>query len=108
MAPLVAPRQFDVFENPSVGSRAYAPFLIVLQSHHLAAIDTVVVAPLITDTDRPLLLIDIPVVVQGQQIFIAMSELANMPKRVLRTAVVNLADQEDDIRRALDRLFTGF
>ena len=101
-------RQFDVFQNPSPASWGYAPFVIVLQSHHLEAIETVVVAPLVCDADRPLSIFDIPTTVQGRQVTVAMSELANMPRRLLGAPLLSLADQEDAIRRALDQLFTGF
>ena len=33
-------RQFDILDNPSIRSRAVAPYVVVLQSHHLAAIPT--------------------------------------------------------------------
>lgn len=101
-------RQFDVFENPSEASRGYAPYLVVLQSHHLHLIDTVIVAPLILDAARPLTQIDVPVAVNGKALIAAMSELANMPEKLLRAAVASLSPAEDDLRRALDRLFTGF
>ena len=38
----------------------------------------------------------------------ALSELANMPSKLLRSPIASLAGEEDNIRRALDRLFTGF
>ena len=101
-------RQFDVFENPSDRSRGYAPYVLVLQSHHLSAIDTVVVAPLIADAERPLSLIDLPVVIGDYSLVAALSELANMPRKVFKAPVASLAGEEDVIRRALDRLFTGF
>jgi toxin CcdB len=101
-------RQFDVFENPSERSRGYAPYVLVLQSHHLSAIDTVVVAPLIADAARPLSLIDLPVLIGERSLVAALSELANMPRKVFKSPVVSLAGEEDAIRRALDRLFTGF
>jgi toxin CcdB len=101
-------RQFDVFENPSDRSRSYAPYVVVLQSHHLSAIDTVIVAPLIADAERPLTLIDLPVLVLERPLVAALSELANMPSKLLRSPIASLAGEEDNIRRALDRLFTGF
>ncbi|MGR4864396.1 CcdB family protein [Caulobacter sp. LARHSG274] len=98
-------RQFQVFANPSPASRAFAPFVIVLQSHYLP-LETVVVAPIVVDATS--LGLDIPVTIEGRDLHIAMSELANIPKAPLRRMVADLAAHEDDIRRALDRLFTGF
>ena len=98
-------RQFQVFANPSLASRAFAPFVIVLQSHYLP-IETVVVAPIVIDATS--LGLDIPVIVEGRHLHIAMSELSNIPTAPLRRMVADLAAYEDDIRRAIDRLFTGF
>jgi toxin CcdB len=98
-------RQFQVFTNPSPASRPFAPFVVVLQSHYLP-LETVIVAPIVVDATS--LGLDIPVTVQGRDLHIAMSELSNIPKAPLRRVVADLAAHEDDIRRALDRLFTGF
>ena len=45
-------RQFDVCENPSARSREAAPFVVVLQSHLLNEMPTVIVAPLLIDDGR--------------------------------------------------------
>jgi len=101
-------RQFDVFENPNSELRLYAPFLVILQSHHLQALDTTVVAPLIDDARRPLSGLDIPVEFGTRALVIAVTELAAIDGRHLQRPVGNLAAHEDPIRRALDRIFTGF
>ena len=98
-------RQFQAFANPSLASRPFAPFVIVLQSHYLP-LETVVVAPIVIDATS--LGLDIPVTVEGRELHIAISELGNIPSAPLRRVVADLAAHEDDIRRALDRLFTGF
>jgi len=98
-------RQFDVFTNPSVESRDFAPFVVALQSHHLP-LDSTVVAPIVTDSAG--FSLDLPVEIGGRWLHIAMAELANVPTRSLGRALTNLAAHEDAIRRGLDRLFTGF
>lgn len=101
-------RQFDLYRNPSRALAAYAPYLIVLQSHYLDDLETVVVAPLIRDADRPLTLLDVAMMFDGQSLVIAVAELAAMDRlRLTRRAGDALAHQ-DALRRALDRLFTGF
>ena len=97
-------RQFDVVTNPSRESRDFAPFVMVLQSHH-AALDSTIVAPIVTDAEGAF---DLPVEIGGQVLHIAMADLGNVPTRTLGRARANLSEHEDDIRRALDRLFTGF
>jgi len=101
-------RQFDVFANPSVRSRDYAPFLIVLQSHHLDPLQTVVVAPIIRDADRALSELDLPIEVAGEPLTIAVTEMASLDRQILKQSVMNAATHEDAIRRALERIFTGF
>jgi hypothetical protein len=75
------------------------------KSHYLP-LETVIAAPIVVDAMS--LGLDIPVTVEGRDLHIAMSELSNIPKAPLRRVVADLAAHEDDIRRALDRLFTGF
>lgn len=101
-------RQFDVLENPDVDLRACAPFLIVLQSHHLQALNTTVVAPLINDARRLLTLLDIQVEFGGRTLVVADTELAAVETSLLHRPIGILAAHEDAIRRALDRIFTGF
>ncbi|WP_374571769.1 CcdB family protein [Phenylobacterium sp.] len=47
-------RQFDVYANPSKVSVRFAPYLVVLQSHHLQGLDSVIVAPILRDAERAL------------------------------------------------------
>ncbi|MES2722969.1 MAG: CcdB family protein [Pseudomonadota bacterium] len=101
-------RQFDVIENPSSRSRAYAPYLVVLQSHHLAPLDSIVLAPVIRDAARPLTPLDVSVDIAGERLLVALSELASVSRHSLGKALASLEDQEYDLHRALDRLFTGF
>nr|WP_295110236.1 CcdB family protein [uncultured Caulobacter sp.] len=98
-------RQFDVFINPSRDTRDFAPFVVALQSHPVS-LDSIIVAPIIEDSDD--YLFNIAVEVEGRLLHIAMAELANIPAQGIGRARANLAEHEDAIRRALDRLFTGF
>lgn len=102
-------RQFDVHQNPSERSRPIAPYVIVLQSHHLAAAPTVIVAPLILSSG-PVAYTEISVVTefQGANYAISVGELAGVHAHLLQRPIGNLAQHEDAIRRALDRIFTGF
>lgn len=102
-------RQFDVFANPEAARRAAAPFLIVLQSHHLQALATTVVAPLrIADQTEGIAAIQVPVIFAGEAYAVMIPELAHIPARMLARPIGSLAGYEDAIRRALDRLFSGF
>ncbi|HEX3700637.1 MAG TPA: CcdB family protein [Phenylobacterium sp.] len=101
-------RQFDLVDNPSERSRGVAPYLLVLQSHLLEGADSVIVAPLVRDVRAPFSGIDLAVEVSGETLTATLVELFSIERRLLKTVRGNLADHEDEIRRGLERLFTGF
>ena len=101
-------RQFDVLPNPNPETRHYAPLVVVLQSHHLDPLDTVFLAPLVRDAKRSVSSVDIPLEFQGERLVLVVAEAAGIPRQGLGMAQGNIAEHEDDIRRALERLFTGF
>lgn len=102
-------RQFDVAANPDAARRPAAPYLIVLQSHLLYGLPTLVVAPLrrIEDVEG-ITDLQAPVAFDGQNYAIMIAELAHLPSRLVGKSMGSLADYEDTIRSALNRLFTGF
>lgn len=100
-------RQFDVFQNPSSALRDIVPYLVVLQSHHLKPVDSIVVAPLFRN-ERPLSELDIPLTFRDEGLVLLVSEIGSVDRASLRKPIGDLTAHEDAIRRALDRLFTGF
>jgi toxin CcdB len=101
-------RQFDVVCNPKADRQPHAPFLVSLQSHYLDDFDTVVIAPMIEATARVPTRVDVLAEFEGRRLLIAVSELTSTALAGHLRVIGNLKAQEDDIRRALDRLFTGF
>jgi hypothetical protein len=101
-------RQFDVFRNPSLEARKIAPFLVMLSSHHLRGIDEIIVAPVVNDATETVSGLEILVEVEGQRLTLVISEMFSLTPTGSRVAIDNLSYLEDDIRRAVDRLFTGF
>lgn len=102
-------RQFDVVANPSPTTSAQAPYLVILQSHLLDPLGTRIVAPLlrqevIASDDTVALGIEF----QRERLTLAIALLANIEAKRLGKPLGSLAAHEDAIRRALDRLFTGF
>ena len=98
-------RQYDVYANPSAASRAFAPFIVILQSHYIE-LDTVVVAPLVTDkVASP---IEIGVTFDGRHLVMALTELGSVRKAPFQNPVGSLLDHDYEIQRALGRLFSGF
>jgi hypothetical protein len=101
-------RQFDVVENPNPETRRHSPFLVVLQSHHLDPLDTIFLAPLINDSVRPVSPLDIAVEFQGQHLVLAIGEAAGVPRSGFGRGIAPMAEHEDAIRRAFERLLGGF
>jgi toxin CcdB len=102
-------RQFDVFANPSEASRRIAPLVVVVQSHLLDNLPTVVIAPSLRPVERPAFTyVGMPVAFDGQDYTLSVAELSAIDVRRLARPLGSLQEFEYEIRRALDRLFTGF
>jgi len=101
-------RQFDVLSNPNRREQPWAPYMVVLQSHFLETIETTIVAPLIEDMDRRLNAVEVGVDFEGRPFVLAVSELKSTALATSARRVGSLAEHEDDIRRGLEKLFTGF
>ncbi len=101
-------KPFDVFHNPAPDARGYAPYIVVLSSHFLPQLEDVVVAPLVNDAEHQLSGLEIETTIDGERLTLIVAELSSLRARYLRHRVGSLDALEFDIRRALDRLFTGF
>jgi toxin CcdB len=102
-------RQFDVYDSPSEASRRIAPYVVILQSHHLAGSPTVLVAPLLRRAERPGYgTVSVDVEFAGEALVVSPAEMIAVDRTVLKRRRGDLRAHEDEIRRALDRLFTGF
>jgi hypothetical protein len=98
-------RQFEVYANPLQVSRRFAPYVMVLQHHHVD-LDSVVVAPLVTD--KLATSIEIGVTFEGRELVLALTEMGSIPARPLRQPLGSLLDLDYQIHKAFDRLFKGF
>lgn len=108
MAALVI-RQFDVCANPGSSTASDAPFVCVLQSHYLDGMDTVMVAPMMRGQARATnTQVVVPVTFEGETYLLDVALMASIEGRDLRKPVGSVLELEFDIRRAIDRLFTGF
>jgi toxin CcdB len=101
-------RQFDLIPNPSERSRAYAPYFVVLQSHHLENLDTVVVAPAIRDAERKITSLDFEIEFHGEALVVAIGEIFALERSLARSSIGSIAQHEDAVRRGLERLLGGF
>lgn len=102
-------RQFDVIQNPSVRSRPIAPYVVVIQSHFYDEGPTILVAPLLKMGEDALLSrVSLRVQFDGGSLILMLSEIGAIDRRPAFRTIGSLVSYEDEIRRALDRLFTGF
>jgi toxin CcdB len=102
-------RQFDVFDNPSPASRAAAPFLVAMSSHHLEGMPLVLIAPLVRTPPIGLLTkVSVPARFADEVLMVSVAEMTPIIRTALGEKRGSLLNLEDEIRRALDRLFTGF
>lgn len=85
------------------------PYVVVLQSHFFEDVPTVVVAPLVLDDGRSTYTgASVEVEFNGARYVVSVPELAAINRGDLRRAVGDLIAHEDAIRRAIDRVFSGF
>lgn len=100
-------KQCDVFSSPSERANPNVPFVVVLQADRVFHTTTVVVAPLVRAEhlreDQGLY----PVFeIEGVRVGLAVTELATVPRRVLKKYVTSLERERHRIIRAIDALFT--
>lgn len=80
-----------------------------MQSHFMDEMPTALIAPLIRDPrSGDFTRVSVVVEYAGEALHLALAEMAPILRADLGRPVANLLAYEDDIRRALDRLFTGF
>ena len=99
-------RHLDVFPNPAARHGSDA-FVIVLQSDFVSETRGVLAAPLSKVSDPPRDPKLYPIVRIGRETFAAVTEMTEVPRKLLREPVANLSAERDRIVRALDFLFTG-
>ncbi len=102
--------QFDVYVNPSAGSQATVPFVVDVQNGLIDALPTRLVMPLsrvgarLAQLPRSLC----PVVgVDGEPLALMPHLAAPVDKRLLRRAVLSLANRAYEINAALQAVTCG-
>ena len=102
-------RQFDVFPNPSPRSRAAAPFIVLIQAHFVDEMPSALIAPLIRESrGGPFTRVSVSVKLNDEALHLSLAEMAPIVRSERKRSAGSLLPYVDDIRRALDRLFTGF
>lgn len=100
--------QYDICRNKNVASRKFAPYAVVLQADLLRDFTTVVVAPLMAESNATKISRLNPVIkIDGKTYRASMAELAGVLRNQLGEVVANVADQHREFVGAIDLLFTG-
>ena len=103
--------RFDVYPNSGSHSST-TPYLLDVQSDLLDGLDSRMVIPLrsldhFSKVKLPTRLM--PVLrVNGKEYLMETPKMGAVPKRILKTSLASLAEQQDQITSALDFLFQGF
>jgi toxin CcdB len=101
--------RFDAHTNLNRATRARVPYLLELQADMLSALDTRLVAPLVTAAEFG------PVATRlnpgfrigNRNLVMDTALMAGVPKKLLGERVVSLADRSADILGAVDFLVSG-
>ncbi|HEY2708468.1 MAG TPA: CcdB family protein [Caulobacteraceae bacterium] len=102
-------QRFDIYDSPSGRNADLTPYVVVLQSHYLDGLPSVVVAPLIVESAAEKFpYLSVPVVVGGDRFVVSLHELIAVDVRSLKQKVGNVLSAADAIDRGLQRLFSGF
>jgi toxin CcdB len=81
---------------------------VLLSSHYLIGYSEAVAAPLVRRRLSPVRELEVLVSFRNESLVLAVLDLSSIEHRKLGGAIGTLREHEDDIRRALERLFTGF
>ena len=101
-------RQFDVFRNPSAGTRKAMPYLMVLQHDRVSETSFVIVAALVPPLKSGVASRLYPVLrFDGRELMLLTPDLASLPRAVLKQRIANLDHERSRIIAALDLLFAG-
>lgn len=103
--------RFDVYENP--GTHAVTtPYLLDVQSDLLDGLDSRMVVPLRSLAHFPKVKLPTrltPVLtVEGQDFLLETPKMGAVPKRILKSPITSLLDDQAEITAALDFLFQGY
>lgn len=102
--------QFDLYENPSLQSREWAPYVVDLQHDMLQSLSTRIMAPLlkVQPQDEAMMKRLNPVIsFNGNAYFLSAAEMASVPVSEFQAAIGNLKTHRDDLMAAVDLVFTA-
>ena len=92
------------------GAAAQGLKFVVLSASHLSPVNSVVIAPLVLDTPRQLMIrkLHVPLVFADELHVLLINELANVPRSLVAAGLGSVYHQHTAITAALDYLFQGY
>ncbi|HYA07117.1 MAG TPA: CcdB family protein [Xanthobacteraceae bacterium] len=101
-------RQFDIVENLNVARRNHYPFLVVLQHDRVAALRSIIAAPLVETAVRLTgSRLHPSITISGRTYVIVVEELAAVEPNSLGRVITSAESIRYEIIAAIDFLFTG-
>ena len=98
-------QQFDVFRNPDPAGAEAFPYIVALRSDAVSETASVIVAPLVPR--EPTGRLHPNFTIADESFAPMVTDLAAIPRRLLREPEFNLESERHRIIGALDLLFTG-
>lgn len=104
--------RFDLYANPDDEFREIAPYLLDVQSEHVGALPTRIVIPLrplqrLAHSSKPSDLLPV-FEIRSQKYFLDTPALGAVPRQRLSQFVGSLADRQETVFAALDRIFGAY
>ena len=102
--------QFDVFQNPSAGSRKHYPYLVDIQSPYLDELATRIVIPLGKASlfnNKAMTGLTLEVAFQGETLLLLTPQISSILRKLLKDPVGSLAHFRSEIVNALDFAIFG-
>jgi toxin CcdB len=100
-------RQYDLCHNKGRGAKR-SPYLLVIQRDMVSDLPTRLVAPVLRlPSKNAITKVMVPVVIEGEDLFISLPEIFSIDNNMLGAVVSNLDKLHENIVRALDMLVTG-
>jgi toxin CcdB len=101
----------DVFPNGDPRTAKSRPYVLDVQNNILGVLPSTIVVPLARPESidqMPVLRLNPKIQVGDEVLVMLTQDMAAIPRRALKSPILNISTQRDEILAALDFLFTGF
>lgn len=99
--------QFDVYKNENPITNIRAPYLLDIQNNILDSINTRVVIPLLKDI-KDFKGLSKEFIIEDTKVYLTTSQMGTVHKNELKTKVISLEKEKEEIKNSIDFLIYGF